>query len=79
MQAVQAGVFTPLGQGDVALEGVVVALENSGYQGWYVFEQDVALSGEPPAGGGPVLGVRASVDYLRALASKLAPSDRVTN
>jgi inosose dehydratase len=79
MQAVQAGVFTPLGQGDVALEGVVVGLEKSGYQGWYVFEQDVALSGEPPAGGGPVLGVRASVDYLRALASKLAPPDRVTN
>jgi len=79
MQAVQAGVFTPLGQGDVALEGVVVALENSGYEGWYVLEQDVALSGEPQAGGGPVIGVRASVDYLRALASKLAPSDRVTN
>ena len=65
MQAVQAGVFTPLGQGDVAVEGVVVALENSGYEGWYVLEQDVALSGEPAAGGGPVMGVRASVDYLR--------------
>jgi inosose dehydratase len=79
MQAVQAGVFTPLGQGDVALEGVVAALENSGYGGWYVLEQDVALSGEPPPGGGPLLGVRESVDYLRALASKLAPPDRVTN
>ena len=79
MQAVQAGLFTPLGQGNVALEGVVTALEGSGYDGWYVFEQDVALSGEPPAGGGPVLGVRVSVDYLRALASKLNPPDRVTN
>jgi inosose dehydratase len=79
MQAVQAGVFTPLGQGEVALEGVVAALENSGYEGWYVLEQDVALSGEPPPGGGPLLGVRESVDYLRALASKLAPPDRVTN
>ena len=79
MQAVQAGVFTPLGQGEVALEGVVAALENSGYEGWYVLEQDVALSGEPPAGGGPLLGVRESVDYLRALDSKLAPADRVTN
>jgi inosose dehydratase len=79
MQAVQAGVFTPLGQGDVALEGVVVALENSGFEGWYVFEQDVALSGEPPAGGGPVVGVRESMDYLRTLASKIAPAHRVTN
>ena len=26
MQAVQAGIFTPLGQGDVAVEGVVVAV-----------------------------------------------------
>ncbi len=79
MQAVQAGVFTALGHGDIALEGVVGALETAGYEGWYVLEQDVALSGEPPAGGGPVIGVRASVDYLRALASKLAPADRITN
>jgi inosose dehydratase len=78
MEAVQAGVFTPLGQGNIALEGVVVALENSGYEGWYVLEQDVALSGEPPAGDGPIAGVRESVDYLRDLASKLAPADRVS-
>ena len=79
MQAVQAGVFTPLGQGDVALEGVVVALERAGYDGWYVFEQDVALSEEPPVGAGPVLGVRASVEYLRALAAKLGPPSPVGN
>ena len=78
MQAVQEGVFTPLGQGDIAVEDVVVALEASGYEGWYVLEQDVALSGEAPAGGGPVTGVRESVDYLRALASKLASPDRAT-
>ena len=72
MQAVQAGVFTPLGQGDVALDRVVTTLESAGYDGWYVFEQDAALTdGEPPAGEGPIGDVRTSVQFLRTLVTGL--------
>ena len=43
--------------------------KQSGYAGWYVLEQDVALTdGEPPLGEGPVHGVRKSIEYLKSLA-----------
>jgi inosose dehydratase len=61
--AVQAGIFCPLGQGDLDIEALVRALEASGYQGWYVLEQDVMLGAEPP-GGGPSADVRACLDFL---------------
>ena len=66
MAATQAGLFTPLGQGDVDIMGVIQTLENAGYQGWYVIEQDTALtSGFPAEGEGPVHQVATSMDYLR--------------
>lgn len=65
MQATQAGIFTPLGQGDVDILGVVQALEQAQYQGWYVIEQDTAITGELPAEGeGPLGQVSTSMDYL---------------
>lgn len=65
MAATQAGVFTPLGQGDVDILGVVQTLESSGYRGWYVIEQDTAITGEfPVEGEGPVEQVAASLKYL---------------
>lgn len=68
MQGVQQGLFTPLGQGDVAIAEVVEVLEGSGYRGWYVIEQDTAILGEMPAEGqGPVTSVQASMDYLRTV------------
>ncbi len=71
MEAVQAGMFTRLGAGDVDLVGVVECLEAAGYDGWYVFEQDAALTeGAPPVGEGPIDDVRASVQFLRDLASR---------
>jgi inosose dehydratase len=63
---VRAGLYQPLGRGDVDVAGVVSALETSGYQGWYVLEQDTILT-EPPADDGPVLQVRESLNYLRGL------------
>lgn len=64
--AVQHGLFTPLGDGDVAVGDVVAELERSGYDGWYVLEQDAAILGdEPPAGHGPVDDVRQSLGFLR--------------
>ncbi|MFM2412325.1 MAG: hypothetical protein RLZZ587_658 [Actinomycetota bacterium] len=65
MAATQAGVFTPLGQGDVDILGVVQTLESSGYRGWYVIEQDTAITGAFPGDGeGPVEQVAASLKYL---------------
>jgi inosose dehydratase len=64
IEAVRAGLYTPLGEGDLDLAGIVQALEKAGYQGWYVLEQDAALYGPPPQGSGPVLDVRRSLDFL---------------
>jgi inosose dehydratase len=71
LEAVRAGLYTPLGEGDLDITAIVTALENAGYVGWYVLEQDCALYGEPAPGVGPVADVRRSVDFLgsiRALA-----------
>jgi len=68
MESVQDGLFTTLGEGDVDIAGVVQALESRGYQGWYVIEQDVALTGGLPAEGeGPLTQVRASLEFLRRI------------
>jgi inosose dehydratase len=65
MNATQAGLFTSLGQGDVDIKGVIQALEGQGYQGWYVIEQDTAITdGMPKEGEGPVEDVKTSLDYL---------------
>ncbi len=73
MAAVQAGLFAPLGDGDVPVADVIIALERQGYDGLYVLEQDVAITGgEPPAGEGPVRDVAKSVAYLRSLEPALS-------
>jgi inosose dehydratase len=70
MTATQAGLFPAAGQGDVPIAATIEALDDSGYSGWYVLEQDVALTGGlPPEGEGPVHGVRTSIEYLQSLAA----------
>ena len=64
--AVAAGMYRPLGRGDVDVAQIVRLLEGRGYQGWYVLEQDTVLAG-PPDGDGPLADVRDSVAYLRSL------------
>ena len=59
----RAGIFRPLGQGDIDIAALITALEGSGYSGWYVLEQDVMLDGEP-VGEGPLANVRQSLDFL---------------
>ena len=67
MQATQAGLFRPLGQGDAGIDEVVGLLDRSGYAGWLVLEQDTAITGqEPPVGRGPLVDVRTSIDYLQS-------------
>ncbi|MFC9832614.1 sugar phosphate isomerase/epimerase family protein [Rhodococcus sp. NPDC127530] len=65
-EAVAQGMYTPLGTGDVDIAGVVERLQNQGYDGWYVLEQDTILASEPE-GEGPVRDVVRSVDYLRSI------------
>jgi inosose dehydratase len=66
--AVAGGMYRPLGQGDVDVAAIVSTLERSGYTGWYVMEQDTVLAAEPE-GEGPLVDVRASVEFLRRLLS----------
>ncbi|MDZ4269019.1 MAG: sugar phosphate isomerase/epimerase [Mycobacterium sp.] len=71
-QAVAEGMYVPLGAGDVDIAGIVKALEDNGFDGWYVMEQDNILDAEPedPAGGaGPLADVQASVAFLRKVTS----------
>jgi inosose dehydratase len=69
MGAVQAGLFRPLGEGDAAIADVIRALDHHGYGRALVLEQDTAITGqEPPAGRGPILDVRKSIEYLDTVA-----------
>jgi inosose dehydratase len=75
VQATQAGLFRPLGDGDARIDEVVALLDESGYGRWLVLEQDLAITGkEPPAGEGPALDVRRSIEFL----SKQAPRREVS-
>ena len=72
MQAVQAGIFPPLGDGGAPIAEVIRALEGAGYEGRYVIEQDAALTdGLPADGDGPVRDVRSSVAYLQSVAKTI--------
>lgn len=70
-EAVKSGMYRPLGQGDVDIASMVCALEGNGYQGWYVLEQDLMLDASP-TDEGPLRDVRASRDYLLAVADNIA-------
>ncbi|WP_072687258.1 TIM barrel protein [Rhodococcus marinonascens] len=63
---VKAGMYRPLGGGDVDIAGVTQILRTQGFDGWYVLEQDTILT-EAPSDEGPVRDVRASVAYLRSV------------
>jgi inosose dehydratase len=61
------GIFVPLGDGAIDFQSFIATLENSGYEGWYVLEQDCVLDDDPAAGKGPILDAEKSIDYLRSL------------
>ncbi len=64
--AVRDGIYRPLGQGDIGIAAIITTLEDNGYPGWYVMEQDTILAAEQ-TGDGPAGDVRTSIDYLRGL------------
>ncbi len=65
--SVSDGMFVPLGSGAVDIAGTIESLEASGFEGWYVLEQDTALAAEPAPGAGPLADALASLAYLRSL------------
>lgn len=62
-QAVAAGVFCPLGEGEVNFPAVVAAMQARGYDGWAIVEQDI-LTDDP---GLPKRCSQANRDYLKNL------------
>jgi inosose dehydratase len=62
--AVRAGLYRPLGDGDLDVAALVRTLEESGYAGWYVLEHDEVLDREPEAASGPIRNVRRSLTFL---------------
>ena len=69
-EAVRKGMYTPLGAGDVDIAGIVTALRNNGFDGWFVMEQDTILAGEP-SGEGPVRDVQASVAFMHDVCGRV--------
>lgn len=67
-QAVEHGVFCELGEGDVDFPAVAAQLEQSGYQGWIVVEQDVL-----PGMGAPRESARRNRVYLEQIGVGTAP------
>jgi inosose dehydratase len=64
-EAVKAGLWVPLGRGSVDVAAMIRTLDEHGYAGWYVLEQDVMLDAEPD-NGGPAEAVRVCLDYVRS-------------
>lgn len=64
--AVAAGMWRVLGQGDVDISAMIAALRSHGYDGWYVLEQDVMFKNGAPEGEGPVGDVRSCLDFVKA-------------
>ena len=66
-QAVIDGIFKPLGEGAIDIAGFVSTLEEDGFDGWYVLEQDKVLDADPEPGAGPIEDARKCFEYLASL------------
>ncbi len=80
MQAVQRGLFPPLGRGEVAIEKIVTRLEDSGRDLWYVLEQDAAIAeGDLSAVAGLRRNADLGLEFLKGLVLAGAGSGRANN
>ena len=80
MQAVQLGLFPPLGRGGVAIAEIVARLEESGRDLWYVLEQDAAIAeGDLSAVAWLRRNADLSLDFLRGLVPARAGSGAIHN
>jgi inosose dehydratase len=65
LSATKDGLFTALGKGDARIAEVLDGLQDHGYAGWLVLEQDTAITGdEPTVAGGPMRDARESIAFL---------------
>jgi inosose dehydratase len=64
-EAVSQGLYRPLGVGDVCIVDILRVLDHSGYDGWYVIEQDLVIP-EHGSGDEPLRNARQSVAFLEA-------------
>lgn len=70
-EAVGQGMYVPLGTGDVPVELIVRGLEDAGYRGWYVLEQDTMLADAPDGTAhSPLDDVSNSVAYLMSVGAR---------
>jgi len=69
-EAVVAGVYTALGDGDVDIRAIVNHLLGAGYTGWFCLEQDNVITDEPSTGMGPISDARRSVNFIRAVVAE---------
>jgi inosose dehydratase len=66
-EAAKKGAFRPLGEGDVDAERLLDVLEEAGYSGWYVLEQDAVVETKPEVGEGPVVDVGKSLEFVERI------------
>lgn len=70
VQATQAGLFVPLGSGAAGggrMTETLQALNEHGYDGWLVLEQDTAITADEPAvTSAPMLAAGQSIAYLNS-------------
>jgi inosose dehydratase len=62
LESIRRGVFCELGRGEVDFAGVLAGLQQSGYRGWIVVEQDVL-----PGMGTPKDSARRNREYLASI------------
>jgi len=72
--AVRAGLYTALGAGVLDIGGIFTRLQDAGYSGWYVLEQDTALTAEPAPDAGPAAAARQSLEYFYRIAGAVNSS-----
>ncbi|WP_237225147.1 TIM barrel protein [Rothia nasisuis] len=64
-EGVVSGMYTPLGQGDIDIASIIKSLKLSGYQGWFVLEQDKVVDADPAPGKGPLFDAQLSLEFLQ--------------
>ena len=80
MQAVQRGLFPPLGRGEAPIAEVVARLEASGRELWHVLEQDAAIApGDLAAVAGLRRDAEESLEFIRGLVPARAGSGEINN
>ena len=67
LTATQRGLFVPLGQGAAPVAQTLHALDEHGYDGWLVLEQDTAITADEPAvNSASMLAARESIEFLNS-------------